>query len=809
MTENRGEAKNIVHASKGIKPNQTDKSGAARHPGRKSARSFLFLQGPHGPFFHTFSEELRRRGFASRTVALNGGDLLNRRFRADAFTGSLDEWSLYLRDEIARYGVTDVVLYGERRPYHSPVRALAEIFQVRVWVFEEGYIRPGWVVLEKNGVNANSSVPRIYEGALKLLKSMNGRKETAKFLSREFGLREQAVDTVPLPNPMRHRVFLAINYYTGILFLTPFFFWFFWHRPHKVCYEISGWALHALRGMIHGEDDLAAIARLRESGRRYFIFPLQLSTDAQIVCASPFRDVLESIEIVCSSFKRCADPDTVLLIKQHPLESSFLNLRSYTNNLARALGIEDRVVFIAEGTNELVAPAAGCVVVNSTMGILALMSSRPTIALGSAIYCGEGLAVKGFMDSIMKVDMPKLDAFWTNPVPPQPKHVDLLVKILNKHACVEGNFYTEEGIETTILNSMERMGIGGVRNAVIFSKGISRIRNLDLFLDGLEEKTAVGWGNKKTARKAMDYAAALELPYCALEDGFIKTYATDLPEYALDRYDFLSMVVDRHGIFYDPFSGSDLERYLTDTSWFDGELREKTVSLLRRLNDLGINKYNPSGEAPAALPEDADPGKCVLLVDQTRNDTSVLRAGLGTGRNASFEVMLRTALAEYGPGRVFVKAHPFALAKGRRTYLGPKKLKGTGARLLGPGAAPPELLRRFAGVWTVCSSMGLDALIAGARVRCFGLPFYYGYGLTEREEELAAFPYYEDAVTRVRANRGGKRAGAGFAPLTLEELAAACYYRYSVFVNPFTRKKTGPEEIVDLIAHVGNLSAKK
>ena len=57
-------------------------------------RCFLFLQGPHGPFFDQLARQLRRSGARTLRVGFNAGD---RAFWRDpsryiSFTGSLSEW---------------------------------------------------------------------------------------------------------------------------------------------------------------------------------------------------------------------------------------------------------------------------------------------------------------------------------------------------------------------------------------------------------------------------------------------------------------------------------------------------------------------------------------------------------------------------------------------------------------------------------------------------------------------------------------------------------------------------------------------
>jgi capsular polysaccharide export protein len=55
---------------------------------------------------------------------------------------------------------TDIVLLGEQRVYHRAAIATARPLGIAVTVTDFGYIRPDWVIVERNGMNAESEFPR-------------------------------------------------------------------------------------------------------------------------------------------------------------------------------------------------------------------------------------------------------------------------------------------------------------------------------------------------------------------------------------------------------------------------------------------------------------------------------------------------------------------------------------------------------------------------------------------------------------------------------------------------------------------------
>ena len=119
-------------------------------------RHFLFLQGPHGPFFRQLGRMLIAAGAKVWRVGFNAGD---RAFWPKdqsfvAFTGALESWEARLAELITEKAITDIVLYGDTRPIHAKAVAIARARGLTVHVFEEGYLRPYWVTYERGGRGA-------------------------------------------------------------------------------------------------------------------------------------------------------------------------------------------------------------------------------------------------------------------------------------------------------------------------------------------------------------------------------------------------------------------------------------------------------------------------------------------------------------------------------------------------------------------------------------------------------------------------------------------------------------------------------
>ncbi|WP_311944970.1 capsular polysaccharide biosynthesis protein [Halomonas piscis] len=309
--------------------------------------------------------------------------------------------------------------------------------------------------------------------------------------------------------------------------------------------------------------------------------------------------------------------------------------------------------------------------------------------------------------------------------------------------------------------------------ACYFSSGIGRIRALATFLPefslrryrpGQPADHVLGWGLKPTARRARRYALKHGIPYIALEDGFLRSLAP-----AAEGYQPLSLVVDKQGIYYDASRPSDLETCLNEAAFSAAELTEaeRCMALLRRYR---LSKYNHAPES--AL--DHLPASRVLLIDQTAGDASI---EYGRADANTFHAMLDAALARHPGATLWIKTHPDVIAGTRRGHLASAAAHPR-CRVIGEDVNPWALFDRVDEVHTVTSQLGFEALMAGKRVYCHGLPFYAGWGLTH------------DTQTCSRRRR--KR--------TLVEIFTAAYLRYCRYANPYTGRPATLHETVTLLA---------
>ena len=65
---------------------------------------------------------------------------------------------------LERHQITDLVLHGDRRPYHIIAAEEARARGIAVIATDLGYVRPDWLTLEYDGMTTYSRFPRDPDG---------------------------------------------------------------------------------------------------------------------------------------------------------------------------------------------------------------------------------------------------------------------------------------------------------------------------------------------------------------------------------------------------------------------------------------------------------------------------------------------------------------------------------------------------------------------------------------------------------------------------------------------------------------------
>ncbi|SIT31357.1 capsule biosynthesis protein [Achromobacter sp. MFA1 R4] len=394
---------------------------------------FLFLQGVCSPFFPTLAKGLRQEGMKVRKVNFSVGDRIYwRQGDAISYRGSMDQLPEFYRGEFDRHGITDVVLFGDCRPVHRPAIELARDSEIRVHVFEEGYFRPYWVTLERGGVNGYSALPRdpdyYRKRATELPNYDNGTSFSSPFWKR--AAYDVGYNFWAGLNPILHRGVKS-------------------HVPYSPATEYASYLRKGIGTHISRRRAKAIQTMVTMDGQTppYYLFPLQLTTDSQIIHHSNFASMSQALDTVIRSFARHAPAQSLLLIKAHPLDPGLVNYSRLIRRLSRQLMLGNRVVYIDGGhLPSLINRCTAVITINSTVGASALIHGKPTKALGRAIYDMPGLT-----------DQKGLDEFWKHQDKPDVQLFRKFRNVVIHDTQINGGFYCKSGIALSVTNSLRRL----------------------------------------------------------------------------------------------------------------------------------------------------------------------------------------------------------------------------------------------------------------------------------------------------------------------------------------------------------------
>jgi capsular polysaccharide export protein len=394
-------------------------------------RNFLFLQGNSSHFFRTLGKAIDERGYGVSRINVSGGDwFFWGDWKAVDYRGSREEFGIFVRDHVIRNDITDIVLHNDCRPGHRLAIEAVRDLDCRIWVFEEGYMRPHWLTLEEGGINGFSPLMR------HTLPDLSGANDNAT---------EDEASTV-LPPGMKHRIIYDFQWQAWNYLLWFRYPKFRTHRPYPIWAEYATWARRLVVLPFRKRHAEKVVTRLTASGEPYFLFPLQLDTDSQVRVHSPFEGMGEALDTVIANFARHAPAGTRLVVKAHPLDNGWVNFKRLTGALARRYRVAQRVDYIDGGDlNTLLRHARGTVTLNSTVGLTALQTGCPVLCLARAIYDLPGLTFKG-----------KLEAFWHSPPPPDKSTLSRFLSYLKRESLINGDYYTEQGVRLAVMNAIIR-----------------------------------------------------------------------------------------------------------------------------------------------------------------------------------------------------------------------------------------------------------------------------------------------------------------------------------------------------------------
>ena len=363
-----------------------------------------------GPFFRRFAEELAGVGARVSKVNFNGGDeLYFRGPSAFAYRGDLPGWPSWLREFCRDHRVDVIFLFGDCRDYHREALRVATDEGIPVYVFEEGYLRPNFITLERGGVNGHSRMtPR--------LELIGEVPEPAKAASVGKTFWRGAAH--------------AAGYSWALALLAWRYPGYKHHRDLHPIREALRWIRGGARKLLWRIRDSATLDRLAGplSGH-YFLVPLQVHNDFQLG-HSRFASIEGFLREVVASFAARAPLDHHLVVKHHPMDRPYRDYGPLLRDLELAPGLEGRVLYVADlHLPTMLRHARGTVVINSTVGLQSLQEGTPVAAMGQAVYNVPGLTATS-----------ELSSFWQTPGTVDTAMVSRFAAWLRFHNQANGSF---------------------------------------------------------------------------------------------------------------------------------------------------------------------------------------------------------------------------------------------------------------------------------------------------------------------------------------------------------------------------------
>lgn len=395
-----------------------------------TSRRFLIVSAPFGAFSRVLAERLREAGAVCRRVLLNGGDLVEWGLdEAVLYRDDLAAWPDWLADYLRREGVTDILTHGDSQPYAAAAIRVARAAGVTVHVTEQGYFRPHWVTLERDGVNGRSSLPR----------------DPAYY--RRAGQDLVVADPVPVGRITPAAVRRITAYHLAVYAFAAIFPRYRPDYQHAAAVQAFGHARRYLLQKVRKGANSKALARVTDATGDLHLVLLQRPGDSQLREHSPYGETSRFIAEIVDSFAHHAQPGAHLLFKAHPLDHGLQHHNRTVSEAAARAGVAKRVHFADDGHfPSLIARAASVISVNSSGGLAALEAGLPTLVLGDAIYDMPGLT-----------HQEGLGSFWNAPQRPDAELFARYRAVVMASTQINGAFSTAHGVSLAAPLIAERL----------------------------------------------------------------------------------------------------------------------------------------------------------------------------------------------------------------------------------------------------------------------------------------------------------------------------------------------------------------
>ena len=382
---------------------------------------------------HEVARELVVRGHRVSRINLHLGDRLFWRLPARDYRGGIDGWRNYVARFLDTDPITHLFLLGDRRPHHRIAIEEARARGAAIICSELGYLRPDWLVLERDGMGTYSRMPR--------------DPGLIRSLAQQYPVPDL---TVRCTTPFWRLAMLDVVYNVAEVLSRPLYPGYRRHAIHHPFAEYAGWVRRWLCQGGERRRTAQTLAALQQNEAPTFVLPLQLSTDYQIHDHSPYPDMPAAALEIIASFAAHSPAPSRLVVKVHPLDPGLTPWSALIGDIAAQHQVANRVHCVSGGdVVAMLRQARGCVLVNSTVGVSALLVGCPLKVMGSAIFDVAGLSFGG-----------PLDHFWLAPAAPDADLVGDFIRLLAGALHVRGGYYTRQALEMAVPATVQRLEEG-------------------------------------------------------------------------------------------------------------------------------------------------------------------------------------------------------------------------------------------------------------------------------------------------------------------------------------------------------------
>ena len=352
----------------------------------------LLLMGPLGTFFARLADHLETGGVNVSKLSFPLHEFGFPAHQRVAYGGCMENYKPFLRTLILERGIRHLFMYGDFiDPHRLAIELVRELnaenalaHTIEAWVFELGYVRPNFVSLELERVNARSNLnlPVDFYQNLPAV-------EVLPEATRDSGMRWHKC--WKFPTFILH-AFTPYQIISGDHKLQP--------KPSYLLAQVAG----LLRKHLYRISEKSIHQRLMD-GTAYTLVPLQVSSDSQVSLGSNYAGMEPLIAELIASFAEHAPGDQRLAFKHHPRDRGYNHYGALIRDLARSHGVAGRVLYFHDGAlGPILKRARAVLTINSTVGLQALYHAVPTKVLGKTFYNIPGLT-----------DQQTLPDFWQAP----------------------------------------------------------------------------------------------------------------------------------------------------------------------------------------------------------------------------------------------------------------------------------------------------------------------------------------------------------------------------------------------------------